>query len=136
MQLKEPIRLRPHHIDFLSFWIYVISSKNPIYEHPERLLDSAGINTDFNLEMLRYLSKNRGMAVQIETGPDFICQNCPGYDSVRNVCNRHYPGEDITISPENLRIEYDKQAMLKRDLSKIRTIEDILQRRHWKTAAC
>jgi len=132
MELTEPVKLRPHHIDIISTWLGISPPEKPIYEQPEKLLHFFGENSYFYAELLRYLSNHRNLRIEVVVKPDLICGNCPGYNPAQNVCNRHYDGEDRRVAPEEFRVKKDHECMIHYDLGKLKTIDDIFKRKHWK----
>src|SRR3989338_10565181 len=122
MQLSEPVKLRPHHVDLIDSWLNTSPGERPIYEQPENLLHFFGDKSNFYDEFFRYLSNNRHLRIEIVVGPSVICKNCPGYDSARDVCTRYYEGEDITSTPEELRKKKDRETIEHYDLNQLKTV--------------
>ena len=131
--IEQPLVLRPHHVDILSTWLDVTSPEKPVYEQPQKLLHFFWDNVEKAAEFFRYLVSHRETSIVVSVQPDSICKICPGYNPDTNSCNRYYDDENTTIQPEDLRVQKDRDSVAHYNLGNLRTIDDIFQRKHWKS---
>jgi len=121
MALKT-LKLRAHHVGWLSMSY-------------EDMADPAAWEWDnfrieFKREMFhffRLLAQDKDMPVEIVQGADFLCKGCKKYSEKMGECGGYYTGEDENISPEDHRRRFDKEIESEYDLSRVRTVDDLIK---------
>jgi hypothetical protein len=133
MRIEQPLVLRPHHVETIIAWLIAPPPERPLLEQPEKLEHYFGNDAKKFAQFFRYLATHREAHVVVLDGPDFICKRlCSYYNPKTNSCSKYYEGEDTFVPAEEYRVRGDSISSSVCDYKHIKTIEDLLQKKHWK----